>query len=179
MEEDLLECGHMHLDNKDDRRKVMMIKNDTIIHPTPSETLLLRKEKLWRLILPDDYKNFIMEYNGGVPEQIEFECNGHSYAVIRFLCILENVKNNPNGWYDVEVVESQIGERLTDNMNLVGIEVLPIVELFGGDYVCLDYRNDKNNPCVCVWSHEESNVFKPVTCKIADTFSDFLMKLEK
>lgn len=84
---------------------------------------------------------------------------------------MEDVKS---GWYDISVVESQIGERLTDNEDLIGIEVLPIAELFVGDYVCLDFRKGIEYPSVCVWSHEESGEFDPITYRIADSFSEFI-----
>ena len=52
-----------------------------------------------------------------------FECNGHGYAVTRFLCVLKNIRETQDGWYDISVVESQIGERLTDNEDLIGVEI--------------------------------------------------------
>lgn len=155
----------------------MTIQDDTIIQPIPTNELLLEKEKKWRLIFPMDYKDFIMNYNGGIPNEKTFECNKHIYAITRFLCILKNVHETQNGWYDIGVVESQIGERLTDNEDLIGVEVLPIAELFAGDYVCLDYRNNKGIPSICIWSHEESADFDPVTYKVADTFSEFIEML--
>jgi len=156
----------------------MTIQNNTIIKPTPSAELLEEKERKWRLVLPADYRGFIKIYNGGIPNERSFECNKHNYAITRFLCILKNVQETKNGWYDISVVESQIGERLTDNEDLIGVEILPIAELFAGDYLCLDYRENKKNPCVCVWSHEESGDFAPVTYKVADTFSGFIGMLK-
>lgn len=155
----------------------MTIQENTVIQPMPSAELLAQKEKNWKLALPADYRDFIIKYNGGIPNEKSFKRNGHSYAITRFLCILKNVQESPNGCYDISVVESQIGERLTDNEDLVGIEVLPIAELFAGDYVCLDYRKDKKKPCVCVWNHEESEDFCPVTRKVSDTFSEFIQML--
>lgn len=152
----------------------MTIQNSTVVQPTPNMELLAEKERKWRLILPEDYRDFVVNYNGGIPNEKSFQCNRHNYAITRFLCILKNVQETSNGWYDISVVESQIGERLTDNEDLIGVEVLPIAELFSGDYVCLDYREDKENPCICVWSHEESGDFAPVTYKIANTFLEFL-----
>lgn len=90
---------------------------------------------------------------------------------------MENYKDSQLGWYDISVVISQIEERLTDNLDLIGVEVLPIAELFAGDYVCLDYRTNKNAPSVCVWSHEKSGEFEPVTYKVADTFAEFIEML--
>ena len=155
----------------------MTIQENTVIQPIPDAELLAQKEKNWRLVLPADYRDFIVKYNGGIPNEKSFACSGHNYAITRFLCMLKNVQESPNGWYDISVVESQIGERLTDNEDLIGVEVLPIAELFAGDYVCLDYRTDKENPCICVWNHEESEDFNPVTIKVSDTFSEFVQML--
>lgn len=45
----------------------MKIQDNTIILPKPTEKLLLEQERNWRLKLPDDYKEFVMNYNGGIP----------------------------------------------------------------------------------------------------------------
>jgi hypothetical protein len=156
----------------------MTIQENTIILPMPTVELLEEKEKKWKLMLPLDYRNFLLNYNGGIPNEKSFECNGHNYAVTRFLCILRDFHDTQLGWYDISVVESQIGERLTDNEDLIGVEVLPIVELFAGDYVCLDYRESKDNPTVCVWNHEESEDFSPVTYKASNSFTEFIERLK-
>ena len=92
----------------------MTMQDNTVIHPIPNDELLLEKERKWKLVLPADYRKFIVNYNGGIPNEKSFECNKHNYAIVRFLCILKNVQETQNGWYDISVVESQIGERLTD-----------------------------------------------------------------
>ena len=157
------------------------IRENTIIQPVPTIDLLQEKERKWRLHLPDDYKHlpddyksFIMKYNGAIPDKTSFVCDNHSYVIERFLCILKNASDNQNGWYDISVVESQIGERLTSNEDLIGVEVLPIAALFAGDYLCLDFREKMQIPEVCVWSHDESEDLSPITYKIADSFSAFL-----
>lgn len=155
----------------------MNIQENTVVFPLPEEDLLHKREQRWHVTLPEDYRNFLTKYNGGVPNEKSVVCNNHSYAVTRFLCVLEHYKDSQFGWYDISVVVSQIEERLTDNLDLIGVEVLPIAELFAGDYVCLDYRADKNNPSICVWSHEESDEFDPVTYKVADSFTDFIAML--
>ena len=155
----------------------MTIQDNTIVKPIPTDELLAEKERKWRLTLPTDYRNFVVNCNGGLPNERSFECNKHCYALTRFLCILENFQNTQNGWYDISVVNSQIGERLTDNEDLIGVEVLPIAELFAGNYVCLDYRKNKEEPSVCVWDHEASEEFSPVTYHVADTFSEFIAML--
>ncbi|MCU7744059.1 SMI1/KNR4 family protein [Priestia sp. YIM B13446] len=152
----------------------MKIKRDTVVKPLPSAGLIKKHEKFWRLTLPNSFLNFIKENNGVKVEEATFECNNRGYALERFLCIVDDIENHPKGIYDIDVVFSQIGERLTDNEDLLGAEVLPIASVFAGDFVCLDFRTDKNNPSVCIWSHEESGEFEPVTYNVADNFTEFL-----
>jgi SMI1-KNR4 cell-wall len=122
--------------------------------------------------------NLVKLYNGIEVEEATFECNNRGYTIERFLCILDDIENNPKGIYDIDVVFSQIGERLTENEDLIGAEVLPIASVFAGDFVCLDFRHNKANPFVCVWSHEESGEFEPITFKVADDFDECLKILE-
>lgn len=152
----------------------MKIKQDTIVKPLPSVELIKKHENFWRLKLPGSFLDFIKVYNGAEVEGATFVCNNHSYAIERFLCMLDDIENNPKAIYDMDVVFSQIEERLTDNEDLLGAEVLPIASIFAGDFVCLNFRENKENPSVCVWSHEESGEFEPVFYKIADSFTDFL-----
>ncbi len=156
----------------------MLIQKNTVIYPTPTDELIEKEERCWRLSLPEDYKAFIKTNNGGIPIKRSFNCNRHDYFVIRFLCILEHIENHPYGYNDISVIETQIGTRLTANEDLIGVEVLPIAELFAGNYLCLDFREYKNIPSVCVWSHEESGDFEPVTYTVANSFSEFMQILE-
>lgn len=67
------------------------------------------------------------------------------------------------GQYDISnisVVLTQIDERLTDNPDTLGGELIPIAILFAGDFVCLDYRKS-SKPSICIWFHEKSEVFAP------------------
>lgn len=162
----------------------MQIKKESIIRPLPTDEEISEREEEWEVTLPSDYKEFLKKYNAGIPQQDSFVYRGHEYALIRFLGIIDDFEDNEMGEYDIEVVESEIGERLTDNEDLVGMEVVPIAELFAGDYLCLDLRKKHklfgkkdDTPSVCVWDHEESGVFDPVTYKVADSFTDFLNML--
>ena len=156
----------------------MQIEMKSEILPKVNEQIIQSSEKMWRIKLPLDYRQFLLKTNGGVPQKREFIFSHHEYMVISFLCILEDTEHNEFGIYDIDVVLSQIEERLTDDEDLVGCELLPIAELFAGDYVCLDFKENKDNPCICIWSHEESGEFAPVTYKVADTFSEFVTMLK-
>lgn len=151
----------------------MKIKNETIIYPLPTDEYLLKKESAWRVKLPDKYKTFVKEYGGGVPEECRFACSDHEYVIERFLCILSEYREHKLGVYDIGVVITQVEDRLSDNPDLIGVEMVPIATLFAGDLVCLDFRNKKDEPSVCVWSHEESEVDNPVTYKVSDSFEKF------
>ena len=120
----------------------------------------------------------LMKTNGGSPVKKEFIVKGRMCMITTFLCVLEDTEYSTNGCYDIDVVLTQIEDRLTDNEDLVGCELLPIAELFAGDYLCLDYRADKNTPSVCVWNHEESGELDPVTYQVAGSFDEFAMMLQ-
>lgn len=109
-----------------------------------------------------------------MPANNEFFCNNNTYVVERFLGFINDVKSSPLENYDIAVVLSQIDTRLTDNPELVGDELIPIASLYAGNYVCLDYRQDKENPSICVWNHEESDEFSPMTYHVANSFLDFI-----
>ena len=42
----------------------MTIQDNAIIQPIPTDELLAEKERKWRLVLPTDYRSFIVKYNG-------------------------------------------------------------------------------------------------------------------
>ncbi|RJG17606.1 SMI1/KNR4 family protein [Paenibacillus thiaminolyticus] len=152
----------------------MIIDTASVIYPLPTDELFERKEKFWRVELPIDYVNFLKENNGARTNEGAFECNGREYAIDRFLCLLDAPRENELGMYDIDVTLTQIEDRLTDNEDLIGVDILPIVVLFAGDFVCLDFTKDKKNPSVLVWDNEKSAELEPVTYFVADTFSEFI-----
>lgn len=155
----------------------MQIKTDTILKGDISERIK-KVEEYSNIKFPSSYIGFIQNYNAGVPVTNEFEFDNHLYAVERFLGFVNDYKTSVLGEYDVAVVLSQIDTRLTDNPDLVDDEVIPIAMLFAGDYVCLDFRNNRTTPEVCIWYHEESEEFFPVTSKIAESFEEFVETLK-
>lgn len=138
----------------------------------PTEAYITKCENIWRVKLPKEYRRLLLETNGGIPDKRQFMLGKQERMIVRFLCILEN-KDCDYGCYDIDVVLTQIGERIVSNPDLVGAEIIPIADLFAGDLLCLDYRNNIN-PTVCVWLHEESDEWEPATYKVADTFEEFM-----
>lgn len=78
------------------------------------------------------------------------------------------------GMFDIDITWSQLDERLTDDGDLLGVDLLPIAVLFAGDFLCLDFRKSRNNPEICVWDHENSAELEPVTYHVANSFNEFL-----
>lgn len=112
-------------------------------------------------------------------KKCEFKGN-HSnrvYMVEFFLSIVKVEDYDEFGDYDIDVVHTQLDERLSANKHLIGYDMVPIAYIFSGDFVCLDFRENSAHPSMCVWSHEESGEFDPVTYKIADSFTQFIEML--
>ena len=155
----------------------MTPQDQSIIYPLPTEALLHEREIAWRVKLPDDYKNFIMRKNGFRPSKNLFSLQNRSFLIERFLCVLENTKDNPLGVYDIDVVMSQLDERLFVHEDILGFELVPIAALFGGDFLCLNYIEDPENPSISIWYHEESYELEPTIEFVANSFTEFLAML--
>ena len=156
----------------------MTQKEQAMIYPLPTDALLQEREVAWRVKLPDDYKEFIMRKNGFRPSKNLFFLTNRSFLIERFLCILENTKDNPLGMYDIDVVMSQLDERLFIHEDILGFELIPIVALYGGDFLCLNYLEDAENPSICIWYHEESYELEPAIELVAINFTEFLVMLQ-
>lgn len=150
----------------------MRIKEKVL--PLPTDEDISEEEEYWGVRLPSSYRQFLQTYNGGIPVESSFLHKGHAYAIDRFLSVLSDYETNRLGCYDIGVVLTQVGYRLTDNEDLIGAEKLPIAALFAGDLLCLDFKENPDNPTVCIWFHEESGDFEPVTETIANSFDEFV-----
>ena len=152
--------------------------DQSMIYPLPTDALLQEREVAWKIRLPDDYKNFIMRKNGFRPSKNLFSLKNRFFLTERFLCVLENTKDNPLGVYDIDVVMSQLDERLFVHEDILGFELVPIAALFGGDFLCLNYIEDPENPSICIWYHEESYELEPAIEFVANNFTEFLDMLQ-
>ncbi len=154
---------------------------NNIILPLPSIDTIKKNENIWKIKLPSKYIEFISSFNGAIPSDknnfIEYDNN--CYVIDRFLGIIENYSSNPLGIYDIDVVLSQLDCRLTKNPDKIGVDLLPIIALFSGNFICLDYCSSYDSPSICIWFHEDSDEFKPVTITISNSFEDFIEKYFK
>lgn len=152
--------------------------DQSMIYPLPTDALLQERETAWRVNLPEDYKKFIMRKNGFRTSKNLFSLKNRSFLIERFLCVLENSKDNPLGVYDIDVVMSQLDERLFVHEDILGFELVPIAALFGGDFLCLNYIENPENPRICTWYHEESYELEPAIEFVANNFTEFLAMLQ-
>ena len=156
----------------------MTQQDQSIIYPLPTDALLQEREAAWKVRLPDDYKEFIKKENEGIPSKRYFHFGNNEKVIDRFLCVLENSKNNLLSMYDIDVVMSQLDERLFVHEDILGFELIPIAALFGGDFVCLNYLENPDNPNICIWYHEESYELEPAVEFVANNFAEFLDMLQ-
>lgn len=123
--------------------------------------------------LPADYRQFLLSFNGGKPENNEFAIPDKQNAagVNLFYGLLENRE-----WGDLIYQREMLLER-------VPVNVLPIGEASSGNAVCLSLQVDTYGQ-IFFWDHElEANEDEPATFanlfKIDGSFADFFERLRK
>lgn len=155
----------------------MTQKEQTIISPMPTDALLHEREVAWRVKLPDDYKEFIKKENGIIPSKRYFHSGNNEKVIDRFLAILAISGEKTEEAYDIGVVSTQLEGRIVFDEDNVGMQLIPIAALYGGDFLCLNYVEDPDNPNICIWYHEESYELEPAIEFLANNFTEFLAML--
>ena len=156
----------------------MSQQDQSIIYPLPNDALLQEREVAWKVRLPDDYKEFIKNENGLIPSKRYFHFGNNEKVIDRFLAILAISGEKPEEVYDIGVVSTQLEGRIVFDEDYVGMQLIPIAALFGGDFVCLNYVKDSENPSICIWYHEESYELEPAIELVANNFAEFLDMLQ-
>ena len=156
----------------------MYQQNQSIIYPLLTDALLLEREVVWRVKLPDDYKEFIKKENGVIPSKRYFHFEHNEKVIDRFLAILAISGEKTEEDYDIGVVSTQLEGRIVFDEDNVGMQLISIAALFGGDFVCLNYVEDSENPSICIWYHEESYELEPAIEFLANNFTEFLAMLQ-
>ena len=155
------------------------VQKDSIL-VSPSDETVKKFNDFYKVQLPKEYVEFLKKYNGAIPITNIFSAIKKDYFVERFLCLLskeDRERLTDVSWSEIGVVLTELDERLIDDEDLVGMNIIPIAMLFAGDFICLDFRKDQESPSVCVWLHEESDEFMPVVETISPNFIDFLKNL--
>jgi hypothetical protein len=149
--------------------------------PAPTRKAISSFEKSLGIRLPEAFIDVLKSANAAVPKRREFPAGDRWRLIDRFLGLVDA----PHALrvYDMRLALEDLVERLltTEELEDEGeyrAKVLPVAVLFGGDHVCLDYRND-GEPTVRVWMHEESEEGAPVYVDVAPTFAAFLELLRE
>ena len=158
--------------------KGMSQQDQSIIYPLPTDALLQEREVAWKVRLPEDYKEFIKNENGLIPSKRYFHFGNNEKVIDRFLAILAISGEKPEEVYDIGLVSTQLEGRIVFDEDYVGMQLIPIAALFGGDFVCLNYVKDSENPSICIWYHEESYELEPAIELVANNFAEFLDMLQ-
>ena len=156
----------------------MSQQDQSIIYPLPTDALLQEREVAWKVRLPEDYKEFIKNENGLIPSKRYFHFGNNEKVIDRFLAILAISGEKAEEAYDIGVVSTQLEGRIVFDEDYVGMQLIPIAALFGGDFVCLNYVKDSENPSICIWYHEESYELEPAIELVANNFTEFLDMLQ-
>lgn len=156
----------------------MYKQNQSIIYPLPTDALLQEREVAWRVKLPDDYKEFIKKENGVIPSKRYFHFENNEKVIDRYLAILAISGEKTEEDYDIGVVSTQLEGRIVFDEDNVGMQLIPIAALYGGDFLCLNYVEDSEKPSICIWYHEESYELEPAIEFLANNFTEFLAMLQ-
>ncbi len=135
-----------------------------------TETDIKERECAWRVELPKAYVDYLLEVNGGEPPKRYFGCGQDVCVIERYLSIIPDASTNSTGMYDIDVVLTQVDDRIIADGDKLGYDIIPIAALYGGDLLCYDYRENANDPELCVWDHEESDELEPITYYVCESW---------
>lgn len=93
-----------------------------------------------QITLPEDYKQFVLKYDGGYPNPNHFKVDGKVEIFNNLISLDENEYNN-------------IYEILEDLQDRIGDQLIPFAEDGFGNLLCFDYSANKN---IVFWDHEKN-----------------------
>ncbi len=125
-----------------------------------------RIERGFGIRFPEDYIECALKNHGGTPSYDVFDVKGrHILGFNRLLSL-----DSSDGDY-IPVVYRDIRDRLVDH-------VYPFASDDFGNFICFDYRKNKENPTTCFWDHEVAFLDKVKgVFHICDSFTELLAKL--
>lgn len=130
--------------------------------PLGSEEAVVRFENMLEIVLPNDYKLGVANYNAGRPRPNVFDTAQRKELVAKALLSFDQT-NVENIWTTYENLKNQLPK-----------QIVPFMSDQFGNYICFDYRAS-NEPAVVFWDQELShqNIEKGIIY-IANSFSEFI-----
>ncbi|THJ30087.1 SMI1/KNR4 family protein [Lampropedia aestuarii] len=149
-------------------KKELLLAQETPRTASPSSINEIEQKQ--KIILPDDYKLFLIKNNGGIPSLKNFIINKKEKSTIRFFfstdCLYHQASLEAN-------IEGFKGRAPT--------EMLPIAEDVGGNYILIS-SSDSEYGNLFFWDHEleadkEKQPYRKNIKKIAQSLDEFLQSL--
>ncbi|WP_339527211.1 SMI1/KNR4 family protein [Pseudomonas sp. EA_35y_Pfl2_R111] len=150
----------------------------TPIADSVNEDVIKRFEEALGSKLPEDYRGFMLDHNGGDPEErCVFKLKGvdgpYSESLVRYLFAF-SAETDESIEYNYEVYT--LAKRLPEN-------ILPIGEDPGGNLICLSFQGEDAGK-VYFWDHEQEGLTESSSTYsnlqiIADNFYEFIDGLEE
>lgn len=153
----------------DKRQKKQMLAASNAPRPTAEDVKDF--ETKIGLVLPEDYKKFLVEKNGGVPKKSKINTDLLGTKVVQQFYAIKNPAKNYTLSYLLEIYSGRIPDRM-----------LPIADDPAGNlYLCQLQPGDTCGK-IYFWNHEEEADGEPQPyfdniIHVADSFSDFLSLL--
>lgn len=134
-----------------------------------SEAQLVEFEKDFRCVLPNEYRTFLEQNNGGMPSLHDFKVNGEYFCDIGWFFGVRGYLAT----HDIKTENIEARELMPDSYLAIGVS-------YGGNLICLCIDNTDYGAVYC-WDHELANYDGPASddcmLKISDTFGEFLCSL--
>ena len=129
---------------------------------TNIEEHITQLEKQYKIVLPEEYKRFLLKYNGGETPDTKFRINKVSSDVRAFYGL-----GNADKYYNFQ--------KLIDNMNIledyIEDDMLPIATTDYGDVITIGIGKEENG-CIFFKYHDRGKKY----IKLADTICEFASK---
>lgn len=142
-------------------------KNERIspFENTDIEKNIREFETLYKISFPEEYKRFLLKYNGGRTPKTSINLN--------------NISTDIRAFYGFGKADEHYNfQRLIDNMNILGDYIkdgmLPIATTVFGDDITISI-GEKNNGCIFFKYHDRSKKY----IKLTDTLTELASKCKR
>lgn len=126
---------------------------------------IAKVEQEWGVSLPDDYKSLAVTHQGMAPTPSVLDIGRGNTVVCELLTLS----------FDEEHWASSMLDVYPSIQDYIPRGIYPFAATGAGDFICFDYRSDRNAPKVVFYFTEEAG--EQAIRWVADSFSDFLSKL--
>lgn len=118
-------------------------------------------EKMQNIKFPEEYTEFCQSNFKGI-NRMNIQVDEDSINISKFL--------NAN----------EINDVLDEYYDYLGYDIVPIAEVEYGDFICLDFRVNKQNPEIVYWNYELA-LENPIegTTPLYSSMSELIIELKK